>query len=75
MIDNRVAESGESVGIAKGVGFDGVKHFGKRRVEVEGAVVVGVAEVFDVFGEVAKEEDVGFADFTSDFNLTSQSVF
>ena len=69
MIDDGVAESGETVGIAKGVGFDGVKHFGKKRVEVEGAVVVGVAEVFNVFGEVAKKEDVGFADFASDFDL------
>lgn len=28
-----------------------------------------VAEVFDVFGEVAEEEDVGFADFAGDFDL------
>jgi hypothetical protein len=33
------------------------------------AVSVRVTKVFDVFGEVAKEEDVVFSDFTSDFNL------
>jgi hypothetical protein len=30
---------------------------------------VGVAEVLDVFGEVAKEEDVVLADFARDFDL------
>jgi hypothetical protein len=28
-----------------------------------------VAEVFDVFSEVTKEEDVVLADFAGDFNL------
>ena len=28
-----------------------------------------VAQVFDVFGEVAEEEDVGFADFAGYFDL------
>jgi hypothetical protein len=30
---------------------------------------VSVAEIFDIFGEVAKEEDVVLANFTGDFNL------
>jgi hypothetical protein len=30
---------------------------------------VGVTQVFDVFGEVAEEEDVVFADFTGYFDL------
>jgi hypothetical protein len=33
---------------------------------VEVLVVVGVAEVFNVFAEVAEEEDVFFADFSGD---------
>ncbi len=73
MVDDGIAEGGEPVGVAKGAGFDGVNDFGEGRIEVEGAVVVGVAEVFDVFGEVSKEEDVGFADFAGDFNLLSVS--
>lgn len=28
-----------------------------------------MAQVFDVFGEVAEEEDVAFADFACDFDL------
>lgn len=34
---------------------------------------MSVAEVFDVFGEVAKEEDIGFADFAGDFDLLEVS--
>jgi hypothetical protein len=30
---------------------------------------VGVTEIFNVFGEVTKEEDVVLSNFTSDFNL------
>ncbi len=30
---------------------------------------MGVAQVFDVFGQVAEEEDVGFADFAGYFDL------
>lgn len=30
---------------------------------------MGVTEVLDVFGQVAEEEDVGFADFAGDFDL------
>jgi len=28
-----------------------------------------MAEIFDIFGEVAEEEDVVLSDFTGDFNL------
>ena len=36
------------------------------------AVVVGVAEVFDVFAEGAEEEDVGVTDFAGYFNLNGE---
>ena len=75
MVDDGVAEGSEAVGVAKGVGLDGVEDFGEVGVEGEGTVVVGVAEVFDVFGQVAEEEDVGFADLACDLDLLkSQSV-
>ena len=35
---------------------------------------MGVAEVFDVFGEVAEEEDVLFADFARDLDLKKEST-
>lgn len=34
---------------------------------------MGVAEVFDVFGEVAEEEDVVLANLAGDFNLVKIS--
>jgi hypothetical protein len=33
------------------------------------AISMSVAEIFDIFGEVAKEEDIVLSDFSSDFNL------
>jgi hypothetical protein len=39
------------------------------RVKLEGAIEVSVAEFLDIFGEVAKEEDVVLADLTSNFDL------
>lgn len=30
---------------------------------------MGVAKVFDVFGEIAEEEDIGFANLARDLNL------
>jgi len=35
---------------------------------------VGMAEVFDVFGEVAEEEDVRFADFARYFDLWGEGL-
>lgn len=37
------------------------------------AVVVGVAQVLDVFGEVTEKENVVLADFPGDFNLSPMS--
>ena len=69
LIDNAVAQGGKSTRVAESTTFDGVENFGEVAVELEVAVGVGVAEVFDVFSEVAEKEDVGFADFARDFNL------
>lgn len=69
MIDDAVAQRTEAGGVPEGVGFDGVEDAGEVGVELEVAVVVRVAQVFDVFGEVAEEEDVGFADFARYFDL------
>ena len=69
VIDDAVAQRGEAAGVAEHVGFDGLEDFGEVGVEGEFAVVVGVAEVFDVLGQIAEEEDVGFANFAGDFDL------
>jgi hypothetical protein len=49
--------------------LDGLKDGGKGWVERVCSVQMRVAEVFDVLGEVAEEEDVVFADLAGDFNL------
>ena len=74
VLDNGITESGETAGVAKLIGFDGVKDFGEFGIQVEGAVAVGVTEVFHVFSQVAKEEDVGFANLAGNFNLLRKSV-
>lgn len=59
--------------VAEEAGVDGVEDGGEVRVEFEGVwvvvVEVAVAEVADVFGEVAEEEDVLVADFAGYFDL------
>lgn len=54
MLDNSVDEGGESGLVAKGAAVDGVKDLLQFWVELVVAVIVGVAEVFDVLGKVAK---------------------
>ena len=69
VIEYRATKGGEATCVAEHVGFDGVEHFHEIGIRSEVAIVVSMTEIFDVFGEVAKEEDVLFADFSSDFDL------
>lgn len=71
MVHDGVDDGLEGVSIAECTGADAVEDCAEVCVELEagGVVDVGVAEVVDVFGEVAEEEDVLFADFTGDFDL------
>lgn len=69
MVGDGTAQGAESAGVAKRVGFDGVEDFRKVRVQRKGAEVVGVAKIFDVFGEIAEEEDVGVANLARYLNL------
>jgi hypothetical protein len=64
-------ESRESACVTKSTFLDFIKDLGEIRVEDMWTVGVGVAEIFDVFGEIAEEEDVVLADFACDFNLLS----
>ena len=50
VVGDAVAQRAEARGVAEGIGFDGVEDAREVRVEGEGAVVVCVAQVFDVFG-------------------------
>ena len=69
VVDDAVDEGGELAGVAEAAGLDGVKDFAQPVVQLVFAVKMVVAEVFDVFGKVAEEEDVGVANFASDFDL------
>lgn len=62
-------ESRERSNVAKGVGLDAVKHGLELRIHRRFVVGMCVTQVFDVFGEVAEEEDVVLADFAGDFDL------
>ena len=71
LIDDGIAQGAEAIRIAESATLDGIKDFGEVGVEFEVAIGVGVAEVFNVFGEVTEEKDVGLADFASDLNVGS----
>jgi len=63
VVDDGVDERGELARVAEGAGLDGVEGALEHGVQVEFGVEVRMPEVLDVFGEVAEEEDVFFADF------------
>lgn len=69
MVNDTIAESGKAASVAEFTTFDSIKDFGEVRVELEVAIVVGVAEILDVFCQIAKEEDVGFANLAGNFDL------
>ena len=75
VVDDAVAEGREAARVAEHAALDRVEDFGEIRVQLERpAVVVRVPQVFDVFGQVAEEEDVRFADFACDFDLCEDLV-
>ena len=69
MLFDGTDESRESTCVTESAFLDFLEHFGEIGVEGVRTVGVRVAEVFDVFSEITKEEDVVLADFAGDFNL------
>lgn len=69
VLANRGNHGAEIVRGAKGAFFNLLEHLVEIRVDSVGTVGVRVAEVFDIFRQIAEEEDVAFADFASNFNL------
>ena len=69
MVFDGVDECGKGALVAKGIGIEGIEDSVEFWVELMFAVVVVVTEVFDVFGKVAKEENVLITGFASDFDL------
>ncbi len=69
MVDDAVDECGEGTGLPESTLFNLIKDLGKGFVEMVIAIDVAVAQIVDVFGEVAEEENVLLADFARDFDL------
>ena len=69
VLDDAVEQRGEGARVAKLARVDGVEDVGEVGVELVLLVEVAVAEVFDVLGQVAEEEDVFFANLARDFDL------
>lgn len=66
---DRAYERGEIGFVAEHVVFDCIEDALQLWVQLEVAVEVSVAQVLDVFGEIAEEEDVLLADFAGDLDL------
>ncbi len=69
VIFNGPDERTKSLGVAKHAALDGLKDLQKIGVERVATIGVSVAKVFDILGQIAKEENVVLANLTSDFNL------
>jgi hypothetical protein len=66
---NRSSECGEITSVTKHVVLDCFEDLFQGRVELEVAVEVTVAEIFDVLSEIAEEENVLIADLASNLDL------
>jgi hypothetical protein len=69
VLDNAVDEGRKLFSVAERALVDVVENGGQLGIELVLRVQMCVAEVLDVLGEVAEEEDVLLADFTGDFDL------
>lgn len=75
VIEDGGDEGGEVSLVAEAAGVDGGEDGAQVPVDVVRApVVVRVSEVLDVFGQVAEEEDVAFADLARDFDLCNAEL-
>jgi hypothetical protein len=74
VVADRGDQTGKVLRVAEGPLLDGLEDLGKVGVDVVRAIRVRVAEVLDIFGQVAKEENVVLTNFTRDLDLKSTSV-
>jgi len=62
MLHDAVDKRRELASIAKSAGSNGIEDTFQLWVDLEVAVEMGVAQIFDVFGEIPKKEDIVLAD-------------
>lgn len=69
MVDDAVEQGTEALGITECALVNRVEDGRELGVELVVRVEMGVAEVFDVFCQVAEQEDVLLADFSGNLDL------
>lgn len=69
MFLNRSSECGEITSVTKHVILDCLEDLFQGWVELEVAVEMTVAKIFDVLREISEEEDILIADLASNFDL------
>lgn len=72
VVDDAVDERAEAARVAEGAGLDRLEHGRQLRVKLVASVKVGVAQLVDVLGKVAEEEDVVLANLAGDFDLSNE---
>lgn len=70
MVTNSRDHSSKIIGRAECAFLDSFEHLGQVRVHSVGAVRMRMAEILNIFGEIAEEEYIVLANFTGNFNLT-----
>ena len=73
VLNDGVDQSGESSFVTESAFLDAFEDFGQIGVNLILAVEMVVAEIFDVFRKVAKEEYILVASLTSDLDLLKMS--
>lgn len=73
MIDDGIAQGRKMTSVAKQTSLDSVKYLLEVFIQLEFAVCVGMAEIFHILGQVAKEENVIFSNLACDLNLLEVS--
>ena len=74
MVCHAVDKGRESTLVAKHAAADNLKDLGKICVNAVLPKAVRMPQVFHIFGQVAKEEDVALTDLTGDFNLRKNCI-
>lgn len=69
VVYDRIDQSRKLACIAEGALLDRLEDSFEIRIKDELAVEVRMAEVLDIFGKIAKKEDVVLADFTCDLEV------
>lgn len=74
VVPNRRDHASEVLGFTKSALFDLLEDLGEIGIDGVRAIIVGVAEIFNILGKIAEEEDVVLSNLTRNFNLADVSI-